>query len=171
MADKLRYKDYTFAYNPHKIVVEHGRRLAQTFVPHMGAVHEDVGREPRVVRGEGVFFTDGALAEFERLRAVFVQQGAGLLCVPGQPPFMAWFSQLRMMGEAGPQLIQYELVFVEEQLSPDIYPRDPLYHIASTGETLWHIASLYGLSIERLIALNPVGLRQQPQSGERIRVV
>ena len=62
----MRFKSFTWPHNPEVCTVELKRRIAVQRVPYGGCVLQDLGRNFRVMRGEGVFAGVGAYEQFRR---------------------------------------------------------------------------------------------------------
>ena len=173
----MRFKDYTWPHNPEVYAVERRRRLAVHPVPFGRCVIQDLGSTYRVLRGEGEFAGEGAYEEFRRLAEVFHQGGAGLLVHPVWKVERAWFASLKVEEEPLPDYVRYSFEFWEDWdgystaltevetdrgedmdaefilRSGDEEPAD--VYTVRKGDTLWGIATRYGVSLTALIAANP----------------
>ena len=109
----MRYKEFLFPHNPRRIHIEAGARTAVLHCPFVGAAVQHLGMSPRVITGEGQFFGPRALADYQRLEAVFAQPGSGSLSLPGLPPFQAFFTRLALTCEGDGQIIGYSFIFTE----------------------------------------------------------
>ncbi|WP_343252878.1 hypothetical protein [Ligaoa zhengdingensis] len=114
MANVMQYNDFSFRYNPRKIEVGYLRPVSVTDMPFSPALVREQQARPRVVKGEGELFGPSCAARFSELQAEFLRGGAGLLLCPLCEPIYAYFSSLRVVGEAGPAVLRYSFEFVED---------------------------------------------------------
>lgn len=174
----MRYKDYTWPYNPEVYTVEYKRRMAALPVPFGRCVLQELGSAYRVLRGEGVFVGEGAYQQFRELAAVFRETGPGMLVHPVWQAERAYFVSLTVTEEPLPDYVRYSFVFwedwggydgglTESGAGPgtsqtgnsagagtngngytDVY-------IVKKGDTLWGIARRYQVALTALIGANP----------------
>ena len=78
----MRYKSYVWPHNPETFTVEYRRQVAAHKIPMGGCVLQEMGVTYRVLQGEGEFAGADAYREFERLAAVFKDEGGGRLVHP-----------------------------------------------------------------------------------------
>lgn len=151
----MRYKNYVWPHNPSNIEVSVTRDLREINIPFKGSLIQDYGQEKRIVSGSGQFFGEDCIDQFESLFTIFKQNGSGYLVLPGITPFLAIFSELHLIGNTMPNIINYEFEFWED-LSSNIVSVDlnEGYHTVAEGDTLWSIALKYSLSVEELLNLN-----------------
>lgn len=154
----MSYKDYVWPYNPETVKIERAKNIGNFKIPYSGSVLQNLGENGRAVSGSGRFTGSGCADEFKRLTSVFSLSGTGQLRLPGVSPFQAVFSSLTMKGEAKPDCIGYEFVFLEDSSSSaaeESRVNDTESCVCAEGETLWDIADTYGVSVDTLLALNP----------------
>lgn len=168
----MRFKNYTWPHNPEIYAVERRRRLAVLPVPYGGCVIQDLGRDCRILRGEGVFAGDRAYEQFRELAAVFLEGGSGLLVHPVWQTERAWFAALTVEEEPLPDYVRYSFEFWEDgsgcggltaveaadadpSAAPGTSGEPEARCIVRKGDTLWGIARRYGVSLTELIAANP----------------
>lgn len=113
----MQFNGLAFRYNPRRLELGCEKTVKVIEMPFSPPVLQELGVRPRVLRGEGEFFGPDCGAQFERLWAEFLRGGAGRLFCPLCPPMSAYFTALRVIGEAGPPLLRYSFEFVEE-ISP-----------------------------------------------------
>ena len=192
----MRFKNYVWPHNPHTYVIDFRREIAMHKVPLGAYSLQCLGRVNRVLRGEGEFAGEGAYDEFKRLATVFYGNTPGLLIHPVWQESLAYFARLSLEQEPTQNYVHYSFEFWEcceeyqtkaldvsntaassSSRPTGISPSSRYFGgisqwvTASAGDTLWGIASRYGLSIERLISLNPqIRNSNLISAGDRIRV-
>ena len=188
----MRYKTYTWPYNPRVYVIEFERKMAVHKVP-FGRYHlQDLGLTRRVMRGEGEFLGPGAYDEFKKLACVFYDNGPGLLTHPVWQTANAYFVDLALKQEPREDYVSYSFTCWEDYAGcatepvlvsggssmsfasgteRDNTPGQPRYHTVVKGETLWGIAVAYELKPDALIALNPqIANPNLIYPGQQVRV-
>jgi spore coat assembly protein SafA len=172
----MRYKDYTWPHNPEVYSVEYQRRLTAHAIPYGQCVMEDLGSSYRVLKGEGVFAGADAYQEFQKLVAVFQEDGAGLLVHPVWQTERAWFASLTVEEEPLPNYVRYSFEFWEDWggydsglkevaissnassqngSSSQTTAAEKTEYTVRKGDTLWGIAKRYHVTLTALIAANP----------------
>lgn len=165
----MRYKDYIWPHNPRVYTIDYEREMVQNKVPY-GLYHlQDLGRKCRVMRGEGEFAGPDAYAQFGALANVFYSPGAGPLIHPLWQSANAHFVELSLKQEPRPDYVSYSFVFwedleyysdaVEKQANSEGEGQpgssDRLVYSVVKGDTLWAIAKRYGITVERILQMNP----------------
>ena len=172
----MRFKSFTWPHNPEVCTVELKRRIAVQRVPYGGCVLQDLGRNFRVMRGEGVFAGEGAYEQFRSLAAVFQESGPGLLVHPVWQTERAYFVSLEMTEKPLPDYVRYSFEFWEDWGGYDGKLTEVpgaagsgwcgggtggagssvgTVYAVRKGDTLWGIAKRYGVKLADLIAMNP----------------
>lgn len=169
----MRYKGFTWPYNPETYTVEYRRSVVVHKVPFGGYVTQDLGQTYRVMRGEGTFVGEDAYVQFRELAAVFEEEGAGILVHPVWQTVRARFVSLQVEERPLPDYVHYSFEFWEEApenssgLTQVIAPGestpasagtaggDAAVYTVKKGDTLWGIARRYGVSLTALIVANP----------------
>ena len=162
MAVQFQFKDYIFPINPNRFRISRGRVL-KTFQPPMAgagvvrrAVIQPIGLEPVVITGTGELAGEDPMAEYVSLYQLFLQEGSGLLTLPGLTPFYCYFQSLQLTGEAGPNVLGYEFSFLEDcEKNSAALEHVPQYYVCRSGDTLCLAAVKCGVSVEELRSQNP----------------
>ena len=168
----MRYKNFTWPHNPKTYEVKYQRRLAVNPIPFGGYTAEDMGVSLRIIRGEGEFAGEGAYDSFKRLAALFADGTPGVLVHPVWQSENAYFTALDLLQEPREDYVRYTFEFAvcyekKADMIAEIVPEATIptpkttpdserkAHIVRKGDTLWAIARDNGMSLERLISLNP----------------
>lgn len=165
--------------------MDYERKMAVQKLPFGTYRLQDLGLNRRIMRGEGEFVGEGAYQEFKKLASVFYQTGPGVLVHPVWQTTEAYFVELSLRQEPRADYVSYTFTFWESppQGAEEI-PRvenggqttedraeTALYHTVGRGETLWGIATAYGVELTALIGLNPqIKNPNLILAGERVRV-
>lgn len=188
----MRYKSYTWPHNPRVYSIDFNRSVAVHKIPFDRYQLQDLGMGQRIMEGEGEFVGEGAYVEFQRLACVFYEDGPGLLVHPLWQVASAYFVSLRVEQEPRPDYVRYSFTFWEEHsLYNGLATRtvgtasggtdstenagqpagQAAYHRVVKGDTLWALASRYGVSLAELVALNPqIKNPNLIRLGEEVRV-
>lgn len=174
----MRFKEYTWPYNPETYSIEFRRKVAALKIPFGGYCLQDLGEVCRILKGQGTFTGEYAYSHFQQLSEVFQQSGAGLLVHPVWQTANAYFVSLKLEERPLPDYIRYSFEFWEDYshyngkltqitTSPDssnqsnsadqntINPSNQDSYIVRKGDTLWAIAKHYQVPLTDLIAANP----------------
>lgn len=167
----MRFGDFIWPHNPRIYEIEYNRRIVCHKVPFGLYALSDMGREARILRGEGEFVGENAYEEFRKLAAMFYSDTPRILVHPIWQSAPAWFVSLKLKQEPRRDYVSYEFEFWESfsgyELSTkvvlntvtsaptaEIPPARRTYTIKS-GDTLWGLAKANGLSLAELLKLNP----------------
>ena len=148
----MSYKTFFFRDNPVSLSVEEEKSVKEVLLPFSGTDAENLGPKKRRVRGEGYFTGPDCWQQWNQLQRVYREPDPGSLRLPGQLPFLAVMSELKLIGVAGENLIKYSFSFVEWDSSADYTGRGE--HLAKEGESLWDYAHRFGRTMEELVAAN-----------------
>ena len=165
----MRYKDYVWPHNPTVYSITYERQVALHKVPFGRYYMQDLGQSCRVMRGEGVFYGEGAYDEFKKLATVFYGGGAGLLIHPVWQISNAYFTSLRLEQEPLPDYVRYSFTFHESYdeydaslaaapsagSAPAESGATAVTCTVASGDTLWGIAMTYDVALESLLEANP----------------
>ncbi len=169
----MSYKNYIWPRNPETVTVSRTKNVGRYAIPHAGNVLQDLGTGSRTVRGSGTFSGNGCAAEFQKLAAVFAEEGAGQLLLPGMAPFSAVFSSLTAKGDPHPDRVGYEFEFLEDGSTPETESvvSDPKIYVCKAGDTLFSIAAAHGISVDDLRERNPdIQWPDDPGEGTEVTV-
>ncbi|MBQ3404927.1 MAG: LysM peptidoglycan-binding domain-containing protein [Oscillospiraceae bacterium] len=170
----MRYKNYTWPHNPRTYEISYRRGMAVHKVPLGRYYMREMGMEHRVLRGEGEFAGPGAYEEFKKLASVFYEGTPGVLVHPVWQSSVAFFVGLSLTMEPSADYVAYSFEFwercpgydgeikaVNDFGSPQTdggsggAQGERRTCIVGKGDTMWSIAARNGISLSRLIALNP----------------
>lgn len=166
----MRYGDYVWPHNPKTYEIDYKRRIVCHKVPFGRYALTDMGREQRVLRGEGEFFGDGAYTEFKKLASAFYGEKPQVLVHPVWQAAPAWFVELRLLQEPRKDYVRYQFAFWEcfdgyelsiletaktaDQTTSQTGGARKTY-VLRWGDTLWGLARSNGMTLSQLLALNP----------------
>lgn len=163
----MRFKTYVWPHNPKVYSIDYERKMAVNKTPFGRYFLQDLGQTNRVMAGEGEFVGEGAYQEFGKLASIFYDPGPGQLVHPLWQTSNAHFVSLRLEQEPRADYVRYSFVFWEDS-GQDAAVKQVTgtekaegsqsavaIHTVVQGDTLWGIARKYGLTLERLLELNP----------------
>lgn len=169
----MKYGDYTWPHNPRTYEILYNRRIVCHKVPFGLYVLQDMGREQRILRGEGEFTGRGAYDEFKRLATMFYSSESKILVHPVWQSAPAWFVRLKLKQEPREDYVKYEFEFWEcfegyetaaipvmkatsEKETPSAaVGTERKTHVIRRGDTLWGLAKANGLTLAQLLEKNP----------------
>lgn len=162
----MRFKDYVWPHNPRVYEINYKKDLVAHRVPFGLYTLQAMGRQHRVLRGEGEFSGEGAYSEFKRLATVFYSNEPGVLVHPLWDTTTAYFASLELKQEPTENYVKYAFEFWEcydgytqglRQLSStDVSGgKEEILHTVTGNETIWDIAGQYGVTVEDIAEDNP----------------
>lgn len=156
MLPSMRYKSFTWPHNPRLFELEYARRIKIVKLPFAGCVVQDMGRELRVIKGEGEFVGVDACVQFLRLAELFKSGGVGVLCHPLLPPVNAYFTKLSLKEEPRDNYLSYSFEFLEYGDGTVTNSDSAITNVteAKFGDTLGKIAAAYNTDVSTLMKLN-----------------
>ena len=119
----MRFKDYTWPYNPESCRCVWERRVLRQKLPFGGFRVQDLGLWGRCFRGEGTFTGGEAYESFRELEDLFREEGAGLLTHPQWGTVQARFVSLELAQEPEPDFVRYRFEFWEEAAAESSFRR------------------------------------------------
>ncbi len=149
--EKMKFKDFIFPVNPSVITIAAGRRICRQECAYGTTDIGDFGERLRVVSGEGEFFGQDCMEQFEQLKNTM--GGVGRLFIPLQNPMNAVFEKLELKCEDVEGVIRYVFQFVESREKENHAPVQTLY--GNEIDCLWDYADRTGTDIDLLVRLNP----------------
>ncbi len=114
-ATKLRFKGFEFDYNPRTFTIKHNRNVIEFLSPLSGSLVQDLGEHACVVTGEGEFFGENAMTQYEKLYRILSVSASGLLHIPNYKPFYATLTSLSITAKPMPNVLQYKFRFIENK--------------------------------------------------------
>lgn len=167
----MRFGDFVWPHNPKIYEIEYNRRIVCHKVPFGLYALSDMGREARILRGEGEFIGENAYEDFRKLAAMFYSDTPRILVHPIWQSAPAWFVSLKLKQEPRRDFVSYEFEFWESFSGYELLPKVALNTVASSskaeipaarhtytiksGDTLWGLAKTNGISLSELLKLNP----------------
>lgn len=151
----IRYKGFTWHHNPKVLKIQNAKKTLELTYPYDFATTSEMFRQGCVIKGEGELYGEDCIEQFNKLNELFAEKGEGVLSVGGLPSVVAIFKKLELLCEAKENVISYSFEFEENSTKEKSLYKTP-YHIAVSGETLWHISNTYNVPVETLAKLNPI---------------
>ena len=167
----MRYGDYVWPHNPKIYQIEYSRRIVCHGVPFGLYTLTDMGRDKRIMRGEGEFSGCGAYEEFKKLACKFYMDSPQILVHPVWQSAPAWFVKLKLKQEPREDYVSYEFEFwecfegykptmrriLQESSAAAALPAtlERESYTLRSGDTLWGLAKKNGITLARLLELNP----------------
>lgn len=185
----MRFKSFVWPHNPRVYSIGYERKIAVHKIPFGRHYLQSLGQTRRVLKGEGEFVGEGAYDKFKELATVFYEETPGVLVHPVWMTTTAWFAALELRQVPRRDYVAYSFEFwevidesetaltVRELTTEDggetaaQKPAQAQWHTVVRGDTFWAIAQKYGVTVERLVELNP-GIRNPNliYVGEKVRV-
>ena len=169
----MRFKDYVWPHNPKVYEIGFRWDLRAHRVPFGLYTLQNMGRQHRVLRGEGEFTGRGAYKEFQKLATVFYDGTPGILVHPLWNTTKAYFVSLSLRQEPTENYVAYAFEFWEcfDGYTPLLVKTKSSgksaaaqtaaksggaeYYTAVRGDCMWNIATSRGMTLAELLALNP----------------
>lgn len=185
----MRFKTFIWPHNPKIYEIEFRRRVVTHKVPFGVYTLQSLGRTNRILRGEGEFCGAGAYDKFKELACLFYDDTPGILVHPLWQTSNAYLVDLTLRQESTEDYVSYSFEFWEcydgyaagdkaqnvisgtVTAAVNTATAAGKWHTVAAGECMWSIASACGLSVQRLIALNPqVKNPNLIVPGEKLRI-
>ena len=170
----MRFKDYVWPHNPRVYEISFRKEVAAHKVPFGLYSLQALGRNHRVLRGEGEFSGEGAYREFKKLATVFYSNEPGVLVHPLWDTTTALFVSLELKQEPTENYVKYAFEFWECYEGYDrgfvklgnmpASAAGEVEHKVAPGETIWDIANRYEQNVEDIVAANP-GIKNPASIG------
>lgn len=151
----MRFKSFIWPNNPKHYTLSCERLTAVHKFPLGGYTVQDLGKTCTILRGEGEFFGSSAYACFQALERVFFESGAGSLVHPAWQCAHALFTGLQLTQEPRADYVAYSFEFCDAGETAAAAVPTAKYHILDAGQTLWSLCTLYGVTMQTLLTLNP----------------
>lgn len=168
----MRYGEYVWPHNPKTYEIDYKRRIVCHKVPFGCYALTDMGRDQRILRGEGEFVGKDAYAQFKKLACMFYLDKPEVLLHPVWQAAPAWFVELKLLQEPRMDYVRYSFEFwecydgyelsikqvVQQETGAapgTAQPAERKTHVLQWGDTLWGLARANGLTLTQLLTLNP----------------
>ncbi len=188
----MKFKDYVWPHNPRVYEISFKKDIVSHRVPCGLYVLQNMGRNRRVLRGEGEFCGPGAYKEFQKLGNVFYDDTPGTLVHPLWMTTSAYFVALELAQEPREDYVRYSFEFwecfdgydavlrkidvkteadVPVQETQSAAAEQAKYYTVKSGDTMYAIARANGITLEKLVEFNPqVGNIHLIFAGQKLRV-
>ncbi len=171
MLSPMRFGDFVWPHNPKIYEIEYNRRIICHKVPFGLYTLSDMGRDARILRGEGEFVGENAYADFKKLATMFYSDEPKMLVHPIWQSAPAWLVSLKLKQEPRRDYVGYEFEFWEcfegyelsakavisdaSNVTVEELSTERLTYTIKNGDTLWGLAKANGLSLSELLVFNP----------------
>ena len=185
----MRFKSFVWPHNPRVYSIGYERKIAVHKIPFGRHYLQSLGQTRRVLKGEGEFVGEGAYDKFKELATVFYEETPGVLVHPVWMTTTAWFASLELRQVPRRDYVAYsfEVWEVIDESETALTVREltagsggdaaaqgsaqAQWHTVVRGDTFWAIAQNYGVTVERLVELNPdIRNPNLIYVGEKVRV-
>ena len=166
---QMRFAGFTWFHNPKEIRIIDEKSVGQHLSPDCRCSSRSFGRKCRVIYGTGELYGEDCLKQYRKLYELYCQNKPGILSIPQLPPLYAVFEELVFEEGTVPDVVTYKFKFRECEAKS--FDTQKQYHTVKSGETLWDIAYIYGMTVDELVALNPSIKRPDyMKTVERVRL-
>ena len=110
--DKLIYKTFVWPQNPHTYKEESIRQPHFFTVDHQ-TYYEGMGQMQRIITGEGTFFGENAISDFQELANLFENGDPGNLQHPQWGIRYCYFTRLELTQEPKENCVSYRFEFTQ----------------------------------------------------------
>lgn len=163
LLNSMKYKGYTFPYNPTNLSIDYGKKIIEHDYPGIDYSNiEELGLEGRAISGKGVFYGPNAYNNFLKLLKVYREKTPGNLIHPKFGSMYCHFIKLKSIEEPLPNFVEYEFEFKEVIAkkktntsnsssggTPSKNNNKSKYYVIKKGDTLWEISKkFYGKGSE-----------------------
>lgn len=167
---KIRYKGFEWEHNPESLSVIHSDNINEQKLFSGKSVLRKLSAKCRVIKGRGKLSGYDCLEQFNRLLKLQSEPSSGILTLPEEKPFYAYFKKLELICEPVDNEVTYSFEFIEDSVRNTVI-KEKYFHTVSDGETLWDISYIYGVDIDTLVELNPEIMRvDELTAGSRVRI-
>jgi len=147
----LRFRDFVFPVDPQIIKISSARNVFNETGAFSQPVIKDCGEMPLIISGEGEFFGESCVSDFDALK--LRMEKPGVLAIPYRDLIYAYPEKLDIIFSDIPDVIRYRFSFIGRRLSD---MPDKKSFIYSDGTVcLWDIADKYAADIDMLVNINP----------------
>lgn len=164
--EPMRFKDYVWPHNPRVYEINYKKDIVSHRMPFGLYTLQNMGRQHRVMRGEGEFAGQGAYEEFKKLATVFYDSKPGVLTHPLWDTTTAYFAALQVEQEPTENYVRYSFEFWECYSGYDAEIKElgqsggesggtEVEHCVEEGENIWSIAAKYDVAAEEIVEANP----------------
>lgn len=165
----MRFDGLSLRHNPATLTVSGRNHVGEYASPCCEADSDILYREPVRISGEGEFCGTDCLDQYLALKEKQLSQTSGKLVLPHMEPLYATLKELSLTAKPVDNVISYRFTFVQAQSPHGDTEGTKSPYIAQAGESLWDVSYAYGISIERLVALNPqIPYINALSQGERV---
>lgn len=167
---KIRYKGYEWEHNPETLQMLKEENISERkfFSGKSYAVKNST--KCRRIIGKGILAGADCLKQFNELLKIQSDTQSGILTLPRQKPFYAYFKKLELLAEPVSNAVTYSFEFIEDS-EREYIQNEKFYYTVKDEQTLWDISYNIDVPIETLVSLNPDIKRvDELEIGSKVRV-
>ncbi len=150
----MRFNGFSWHHNPKSLTIKSGKKVLRYGVPHFEEIVRCFYDELITVNGVGELYGEDCFEQYKRLEELYLKGKEGVLCLPYLMPIYACFEKLSVEASTTPSVLTYSFTFsqIKKREKKEI-STDEL--TLQSDCTLWDVSYINGVSLDKLIALNP----------------
>lgn len=166
----MRFASFEWKINPTSLQVSHDLEIESGVIPRKGQRVLSTSRKVSLCKGEGEFVGSDCIERYRMLEQLCLRKEKGILTLPGQMPFEAYFTHLSLVCGTENDVVRYRFEFCRDMTKTNENNSQKV-HICKEGESLYDISYREGVPVETLLVLNPqVRWISSMRAGEQVKL-
>lgn len=150
----MRYAGFTWHHNPKSLELSSEKRVLSVEIPYCTDVVKNFGEKELVISGVGELYGEDCFEQYNRLKKLYEESDASVLCLPNIPAMYAYFKKLKIEAYDKENVLTYSFTFVRENKKSEQKHYTNTYTVKDE-KSLWEISAKTDTDINKLIKLNP----------------